>query len=157
VGFKIEVQVLGLGELVEGVKMGLSVPTTEPKEIINLHIKLMERLMELPEVLEAVGGEPASVGIKLLEPEVNLRLVLDGRRSRLEEMGKEEREDEVTITMKWETAHKFWLGKLNLTAALLTGKIKVEGRDMDALFRLKSIIPQACEEYIRLTEELKGG
>ena len=130
------------------------VPTTDPATIIALHTRLVERLRSSPEVAAAMAGEPACIGIHLTEPDIDLRLRLNGAESSLvQAVDGEETVCDVIITMKWETAHRFWSGDIDLMSSLLTGKIKVEGPNMDPLFRLKSIVHKARESYMELSKE----
>ena len=43
------------------------------------------------------------------------------------DFGESEMEPEVTMTMAADTAHKFWLGQVNVTVALARGQIKATG------------------------------
>ena len=43
------------------------------------------------------------------------------------DFGASEMEPEVTMTMAADTAHKFWLGQVNVTVALARGQIKAKG------------------------------
>jgi putative sterol carrier protein len=130
------------------------VPTTDPARIIALHVSLVERLRARPDVAVALAGEPASIVIRLKDPDIVLRLMLDGSKSALTSIDAVDSDiDDVTITMKWETAHRFWLGEADLMSSLLTGKIKVEGRNMDPLFRLKTIVHQAQDAYKEILSE----
>jgi putative sterol carrier protein len=43
------------------------------------------------------------------------------------EFGETEMEPEVTMSMEADTAHEFWLGKVNVTVALARGQIKAKG------------------------------
>ena len=43
------------------------------------------------------------------------------------DFGDSEMEPEVTMTMEADTAHRFWLGKVNVTVALARGQIKASG------------------------------
>jgi len=130
------------------------VPTTDPATIIAIHKRLVERLRAEPDVASALAGEPASIGIRLSEPSISLRLNMNGADSNLVEiMDGDTSVSDVTISMKWETAHRFWSGDADLMSSLLTGKIKVEGPNMDPLFRLKAIVNQAREAYKSLADE----
>ena len=134
--------------------MPAKVPTTDVATIIAVHRRLVENLRCIPEVAAALAGEPASIGIHLTCPEIFLRLNLAGANSELAEVPEcDMAANDVNITMKWEIAHRFWSGDIDLMSALLTGKIKVEGRNMDPLFRLKSIVDQARDAYKELSKE----
>jgi putative sterol carrier protein len=43
------------------------------------------------------------------------------------DFGETQMEPEVTMSMEADTAHKFWLGKVNVTVALARGQIKAKG------------------------------
>ncbi len=43
------------------------------------------------------------------------------------DFGETEMEPEVTMRMEADTAHRFWLGRVNVTVALARGQIKAEG------------------------------
>jgi putative sterol carrier protein len=43
------------------------------------------------------------------------------------DLGETEMEPEVTMAMKADTAHRFWLGKVNVTMAIARGEIKPKG------------------------------
>ena len=43
------------------------------------------------------------------------------------DLGQSEMEPQVTMTMSADTAHRFWLGQVNVTVALARGEIKASG------------------------------
>jgi putative sterol carrier protein len=43
------------------------------------------------------------------------------------DMGETDMDPEVVMTMEADTAHKFWLGKVNVTVALARGQMKAKG------------------------------
>jgi putative sterol carrier protein len=43
------------------------------------------------------------------------------------DLGETEMEPEVTMSMEADTAHRFWLGQVNVTVALARGQIKAKG------------------------------
>ena len=43
------------------------------------------------------------------------------------DLGESEMEPEVTMSMTADTAHRFWLGQVNITVALARGQIKAKG------------------------------
>ena len=43
------------------------------------------------------------------------------------DLGESEMEPQVTMTMSADTAHRFWLGQVNVTVALTRGEIKASG------------------------------
>ncbi len=123
--------------------------------IYEFHRKLIEKLLESDEVIASLSGETGSIGIILSDPSLRLRLVIDGSKTRLGTVNSSDGSvDDPSILMTCETALKFWLGDLDIMSAVLNGSIRVEGMNMDPLFKLKSIISQAREISQAVAEEL---
>ncbi|MCX6647391.1 MAG: SCP2 sterol-binding domain-containing protein [bacterium] len=120
------------------------VPTSDPTEILRFHRKLIEKMLESESVVNSLSGEPGDVGITLADPVLRLKLTLDGLDTKLEALGDDDTTPvDPTLKMKWETALNFWLGKIDPISAFFTGKIKLEGSNMDPLFKLKSVVEEA--------------
>ncbi len=58
----------------------------------------------------------------------------------------------VEMSMEAETAHQFWLGKVNLVAAITRGIIKAKG-PIPSIMRLLPIIKPAYDIYPRILKE----
>jgi hypothetical protein len=58
----------------------------------------------------------------------------------------------VDMTMDSDTAHNFWLGKVNLVAAITRGMIKAKG-PIPSIMRLLPIIKPAFEVYPRILRQ----
>ena len=52
--------------------------------------------------------------------------LLEGEDGRVD-LGPTDLDPEVVMTMEADTAHKFWLGKVNVTVALARGQMKAKG------------------------------
>ena len=61
-------------------------------------------------------------------------------------------EPEVTMTMKADTAHRFWLGEVNVTVALARGEIKANG-PVAKILKLVPLVKPVFPRYRRLLEE----
>src|SRR5919205_3750620 len=59
------------------------------------------------------------------ESQITVRMQ-DGAESQVD-LGASEMEPEVVMSMEADTAHKFWLGKVNVTVALARGQMKAKG------------------------------
>ena len=51
-------------------------------------------------------------------------------------------EPEVVMSMEADTAHRFWLGKVNVTVALARGQIKAKGPVAKILALTKPVFPR---------------
>jgi hypothetical protein len=61
------------------------------------------------------------------DPESRITVRLQEGRPGDVDLGESEMEPEVTMKMDADTAHRFWLGEVNITAALARGQIKASG------------------------------
>ena len=59
------------------------------------------------------------------ESQITVKMI-DGEDGKVD-LGPTEMEPEVVMTMEADTAHKFWLGKVNVTVALARGQMKAKG------------------------------
>ncbi|HEY9758488.1 MAG TPA: SCP2 sterol-binding domain-containing protein [Oculatellaceae cyanobacterium] len=70
--------------------------------------------------------------------------------------GKSELKADVEMDMKSDVAHEFWLGKVSVPMAILTGKIVAKGPVQKALSLLPAIKP-AFNIYPEVYEKFKAG
>ena len=85
--------------------------------------------------------EPESIiTVKLIEGE-------DGQ----VDLGETSMEPEVVMTMDADTAHKFWLGKVNVTVALARGQMKAKG-PVAKILKLVPLVKPVFPRYRRQLE-----
>ena len=68
------------------------------------------------------------------------------------EFGDPAREPEVTMKMAADTAHKFWLGEVNVTTALARGEIKAQG----PVAKILRLVPLAKPVFPRYKAQLEA-
>ena len=68
------------------------------------------------------------------------------------DFGDSEMEPEVTMRMAADTAHRFWLGQVNVTVALARGEIKAEG----PVAKILSLVPLAKPVFPRYKAQLEA-
>src|SRR4051795_7310262 len=69
------------------------------------------------------------------------------------DFGESDMEPEVTMTMEADTAHRFWLGQVNVTVALARGQIKARG-PVAKILRLVPLTKPVFPRYkAQLTEQ----
>jgi len=61
-------------------------------------------------------------------------------------------EPEVTMSMAADTAHRFWLGQVNITVALARGQIKAKG----PVAKILKLVPLAKPVFPRYKAELEA-
>ena len=67
------------------------------------------------------------------------------------DFGDSEMEPEVTMAMEADTAHKFWLGQVNVTVALARGQIKAKG-PVAKILKLVPLTKPVFPRYVALLE-----
>ena len=67
------------------------------------------------------------------------------------EFGESTIEPEVTMTMEADTAHRFWLGEVNVTVALARGEIKANG----PVAKILKLVPLAKPVFPRYKAQLE--
>ena len=67
------------------------------------------------------------------------------------DLGTTDLQPEVTMTMDADTAHRFWLGQVNVTVALARGQIKAKG----PVAKVLRLVPLARPVFPRYEAQLK--
>jgi putative sterol carrier protein len=68
------------------------------------------------------------------------------------DLGETTMEPEVVMTMEADTAHKFWLGKVNVTVALARGQMKAKG-PVAKILKLVPLVKPVFPRYKAMLEE----
>src|ERR671939_1130734 len=68
------------------------------------------------------------------------------------DLGSSELEPEVLMTMEADTAHRFWLGKVNVTVALARGQMKAKG-PVAKILKLVPLVKPVFPRYKKMLEE----
>jgi putative sterol carrier protein len=83
---------------------------------------------------------------------VSLREEDDGR----VDLGESRMEPEVVMTMDADTAHRFWLGKVNVTVALARGQMKAKG-PVAKILKLLPLTRPIFPRYRKMLEDAGRG
>jgi putative sterol carrier protein len=68
------------------------------------------------------------------------------------DLGDSDMEPEVTMTMQADTAHRFWLGQVNVTVALARGEIKAKG----PVAKILKLVPMTKPIFPRYKAQLEA-
>jgi putative sterol carrier protein len=86
------------------------------------------------------------------EPESQITVkMLDGESTQVD-FGATALEPEVVLAMEADTAHRFWLGKVNVTVALATGQIKAKG----PVAKILKLVPLVKPVFPRYRAQLES-
>ena len=89
--------------------------------------RLFEQLAEDEELAPKFRKANTIVQYQYREPESQITVKLIEGEDGQVDCGSTNMEPEVVMTMDADTAHRFWLGKVNVTVALARGQIKAKG------------------------------
>jgi putative sterol carrier protein len=68
------------------------------------------------------------------------------------DFGESAMEPEIVMTMEADTAHKFWLGKVNVTMALAKGQMKAKG-PVAKILKLVPLVKPVFPRYEKMLQE----
>ncbi|HEX5820641.1 MAG TPA: SCP2 sterol-binding domain-containing protein [Solirubrobacterales bacterium] len=99
----------------------------DAQEVYDTIGKLFAGIAENPELGPRFRKANTILQYDYSEPDsrITLRLQEDGPAD--VDFGETDMEPEVVMSMEADTAHRFWLGKVNVTTALARGQIKASG------------------------------
>ena len=89
--------------------------------------RLFEQLAEDEELAPKFRKANTIVQYQYREPESQITVKLIEGEDGQVDCGETSMEPEVVMTMEADTAHRFWLGKVNVTVALARGQMKAKG------------------------------
>jgi hypothetical protein len=84
------------------------------------------------------------------EAQVTVKLI-EGEEGQVD-LGPSELEPEVTMTMDADVAHRFWLGKVNVTMAMARGQIKTKG----PVAKVLALVPLVKNVFPRYRAQLEA-
>ena len=99
----------------------------DAQEVYDTIGKLFAELAEDEELAPKFRKANTIVQYDYREPDSKITVRLKEDEPGDVDFGETEMEPEVTMRMKADTAHRFWLGEVNVTMAIARGEIKPEG------------------------------
>ncbi len=113
---------------------------------------LFEDLADDDELAPKFRGANTVVQYQYRDPEstITVRLV-EGEDGRVD-VGETDMEPEVVMSMDADTAHRFWLGKVNVTVALARGQMKAKG-PVAKILKLVPLVKPVFPRYKQMLEE----
>jgi putative sterol carrier protein len=114
--------------------------------------KLFEDLVDDPELAPKFQKANTVVQYQYRNPESQITVkMMEGEDGRVD-LGDTQLEPEVVMTMEADTAHKFWLGKVNVTVALARGQMKAKG-PVAKILKLVPLVKPVFPRYRKMLEE----
>jgi len=121
-------------------------------EVYRFIGKLFEDLTDDEELGPKFRRADTIVQYRYRNPESQITVkMLDGQDGRVD-LGETELDPEVVMTMEADTAHRFWLGKVNVTVALARGQMKAKG-PVAKILKLVPLVKPVFPRYRSMLEE----
>jgi hypothetical protein len=99
----------------------------DPAEIYELIGGLFQELADDSEIERRFRSADTTVQYRYTDPEAQITVrTTHGEPTRVD-LGASDLEPQVVMTMDADTAHRFWLGKVNVTVALARGQMHAKG------------------------------
>jgi len=93
-----------------------------------------------------------TVQYQLSDPEARITIDLRPERDIRVDLGASDLDPEVIMSTTADTAHAFWLGKVNITAALARGQIKAKG-PVAKILRLVPLVKDSFPRYEQMLRD----
>jgi putative sterol carrier protein len=114
--------------------------------------KLFQDLAEDEELAPKFSKSNTFIQYRYREPESQITVKLIEGEDGQVDCGETTMEPEVVMTMAADTAHRFWLGKVNVTVALARGQIKAKG-PVAKILKLVPLTKPIFPRYRKLLED----
>jgi SCP-2 sterol transfer family protein len=121
-------------------------------EVYSFIGRLFQDLAEDDELGPQFQRANTIVQYRYREPESTITVKLvEGEEGRVD-LGETDMEPEVVMSMDADTAHKFWLGKVNVTVALARGQMKAKG-PVAKILKLVPLVKPVFPRYRAMLEK----
>ena len=99
----------------------------DDQEVYQYIGKLFQDLTDDPELAPKFRRADTIVQYKYTNPDSQITVKMKEGEEGQVDFGETTLDPEIVMTMEADTAHKFWLGKVNVTMALAKGQMKAKG------------------------------
>lgn len=114
--------------------------------------KLFRELAEDEELAPTFRKANTIVQYEYTEPDSKITVRLQEGEPGDVDFGETEMEPEVTMKMKADTAHRFWLGRVNVTMAIARGEIRPQG----PVSKILKLVPLTKPVFPRYQAQLEA-
>jgi putative sterol carrier protein len=125
---------------------------TSEQEVYDTIGKLFLDMAEDGELFSKFQRSNTVVQYQLRDPDSQITVRMKEDEEAKVDLGTTEMEPEVVMTMDADTAHRFWLGKVNVTVALARGQIKAKG----PVAKILRLVPMTRPVFPRYKAQLEG-
>ncbi|HEX8854104.1 MAG TPA: SCP2 sterol-binding domain-containing protein [Thermoleophilaceae bacterium] len=124
----------------------------DEQEVYDYIGRLFQELVADEELAPKFQKANTTVQYRYRNPESQITVkMVEGEEGQVE-LGESQLEPEVIMTMEADTAHKFWLGKVNVTVALARGQMKAKG-PVAKILKLVPLVKPVFPRYRKMLED----
>ena len=124
----------------------------DDQEVYQYIGTLFRELADDPELGPRFRKADTIVQYRYSKPDSQITVKMkDGEEGQVD-FGESAMEPEIVMTMEADTAHKFWLGKVNVTMALAKGQMKAKG-PVAKILKLVPLVKPVFPRYEKMLEE----
>jgi putative sterol carrier protein len=124
----------------------------DDQEVYDYIGKLFVDLTDDPELSPKFRRADTIVQYRYSNPESRITVKMKEGEDGQVDFGPTEMEPEIVMSMEADTAHKFWLGKVNVTMALAKGQMKAKG-PVAKILKLVPLVKPVFPRYQKMLEE----
>ena len=122
------------------------------QEVYDYIGRLFQDLAEDAELLPKFQKANTIVQYQYRDPESQITVNMKEGEEGQVDLGTTNLEPEVIMSMEADTAHRFWLGKVNVTVALARGQMKAKG-PVAKILKLVPLVKPVFPRYRAMLEE----
>ena len=123
----------------------------DEQEVYQYIGRLFQDLMKDEELSPKFRRANTIVQYQFRNPESQITVRMRENEDAQVDLGPSDLEPEVLMTMEADTAHKFWLGKVNVTVALARGQMKAKG-PVAKILKLVPLVKPVFPRYKQMLE-----
>jgi putative sterol carrier protein len=124
----------------------------DEQEVYQFIGRLFQELAEDDELGPRFRKADTIVQYKYSNPDSQITVKMKEGEEGQVDLGETSLEPEIVMTMEADTAHKFWLGSVNVTMALAKGQMKAKG-PVAKILKLVPLVKPVFPRYKEILEE----
>jgi putative sterol carrier protein len=124
----------------------------DDQEVYQYIGKLFQDLSDDPELSPKFRRADTIVQYRYSNPESQITVKMKEGEDGQVDFGETDMQPEIVMTMDADTAHRFWLGKVNVTMAMAKGQMKAKG-PVAKILKMVPLVKPVFPRYQKMVEE----
>jgi hypothetical protein len=124
----------------------------DDQEVYQYIGKLFQDLSDDPELSPQFRRADTIVQHRYRNPDSQITVKMKEGEDGQVDFGETDMQPEIVMTMQADTAHRFWLGKVNVTMAMAKGQIKAKG-PVAKILKIVPLVKPVFPRYQKMVED----